>query len=95
MEQWPFVYKVAIAQGNVIDPKKMKEVKVGMKREQVAYLLGSPVLMNPLQSNRWDYYYAYTPEHGKSKRSNLVLHFENNQLVAFEQTQIRTVRRRD
>lgn len=81
----PFVYKVDITQGNVLEQKNVDELAVGMNREQVTFLLGSPVLMNALHSNRWDYYYSYRPEQGKTKRSNMVLHFENNLLVAFEQ----------
>ena len=39
-------YRVLVQQGNVIDESKVDSLKVKMTREQVAFLLGEPVLNN-------------------------------------------------
>ena len=49
------VYKVPIYQGWITDPGDIEKVEVGMTREQVAYLLGTPTVRDPFHSDRWDY----------------------------------------
>ena len=54
----PRVYKVTIQQGNVITQKMVDDLKPGMTREQVAFIMGEPVIRNPFDENRWDYIYT-------------------------------------
>ena len=54
----PRVYKVTIQQGNVITQKMVDDLKPGMTREQVAFIMGEPVMRNPFDLNRWDYVYT-------------------------------------
>ena len=54
----PRVYKVTVQQGNVITQKMVDSLKPGMTREQVAYVMGKPVIKNPFDQDRWDYVYT-------------------------------------
>lgn len=54
----PRVYKVTVQQGNVITQQMVDSLRPGMTREQVAYVMGEPVIKNPFSQNRWDYVYT-------------------------------------
>lgn len=54
------VYKIDIPQGTSITQTKASRLHIGMTKEQVLYLLGSPAIIDTLNPNRWDYLYDYT-----------------------------------
>ncbi|MCY3623244.1 MAG: outer membrane protein assembly factor BamE [Gammaproteobacteria bacterium] len=54
----PRVYKVTVQQGNVITQQMVDSLKPGMTQEQVAYVMGEPVIKNPFAQDRWDYVYT-------------------------------------
>ncbi|HEY5642578.1 MAG TPA: outer membrane protein assembly factor BamE [Woeseiaceae bacterium] len=51
------VYRANIAQGNLIEQEDLDQLKVGMTRNQVRFLLGTPMIDDPFHLNRWDYVY--------------------------------------
>jgi outer membrane protein assembly factor BamE len=51
------VYRASISQGNLIDQKDLDKVTVGMTRNQVRFLLGTPMIDDPFHADRWDYVY--------------------------------------
>ena len=51
-------YKVPILQGNIIENKDVEQLSRGLTKDQVQYLLGTPMLNSPLHPNRWDYLYS-------------------------------------
>jgi outer membrane protein assembly factor BamE len=53
------VYRMDIQQGNYLDGKDVGKLKVGMTRSQVRYLLGTPMVEDVFNQNRWDYIYYY------------------------------------
>lgn len=54
----PRVYRLSIQQGNVITQEMVDSLKPGMTREQVAFIMGEPVVRNPFDNSRWDYVYT-------------------------------------
>lgn len=54
----PRVYKVTVQQGNVITQQMVDSLRPGMTQEQVAYVMGEPVIKNPFDQDRWDYVYT-------------------------------------
>lgn len=78
------VYKVDIQQGNTLDQEQIDQVKIGMNRRQVQYVLGSPMLTDPMHPNRWDYVYTFKPGGGKLFKQHYTLHFEADKLVRVE-----------
>lgn len=54
----PRVYKLSVQQGNVITQEMIDGLKPGMTREQVAFVMGQPVIRNPFDESRWDYVYT-------------------------------------
>ena len=51
------VYRQTISQGNLIEQKDLDQVEVGMTRNQVRFLLGTPMVDDPFHAQRWDYVY--------------------------------------
>ena len=51
------VYRANIAQGNLIKEEDLAQLEVGMTRNQVRFLLGTPMIADPFHASRWDYIY--------------------------------------
>jgi len=51
-------FKVAVLQGNIIEDKDAEQLVKGLSKDQVQYLLGTPLLNSPIHQNRWDYFYS-------------------------------------
>jgi outer membrane protein assembly factor BamE len=51
------VYRINIQQGNFLDQKAVDQVQNGMTRSQVRYLLGTPMVADSFNKERWDYIY--------------------------------------
>jgi outer membrane protein assembly factor BamE len=51
------VYRINIQQGNFLDQGAVDTVKPGMTRSQVRYLLGTPMVADSFNKERWDYIY--------------------------------------
>lgn len=51
------VYQANLSQGNVIKQEDLDQVEVGMTRNQVRFLLGTPMINDPFHEKRWDYVY--------------------------------------
>lgn len=52
-------YQFDINQGNILEDDKMAQLKLGMSKEQVRFLLGTPMLDDMFHANRWDYIYFH------------------------------------
>ena len=72
-------YKVPILQGNIIEEKDVEQLSVGLTKDQVQYLLGTPMLNSPLHPNRWDYIYSVTIGDQLIGEKKLSLIFDDNQ----------------
>jgi outer membrane protein assembly factor BamE len=54
----PFTeYKIDIQQGNVLTQDMVAQLRPGLSKDQVRFILGTPVLMDMFHVNRWDYVY--------------------------------------
>ena len=51
------VYRINIQQGNFLDQAAVDQIKPGMTRSQVRYLLGTPMVADSFNKERWDYIY--------------------------------------
>ena len=52
-------YKIDIQQGNVLNQDMVSQLKPGLTKDQVRFILGSPVLTDMFHANRWDYVYRF------------------------------------
>ena len=71
---------MAIQQGNIITQAMVDQLKPGITREQVAYIMGEPVLRNTFDDDRWDYVYTIDVPDAYNARMLVSLFFENDVL---------------
>lgn len=77
------VYKIDIAQGNFVEQSQVDELRVGMSKAQVEYILGNPLLNNTFSDDRWYYIYRFRAgETGDVEQRNLILDFKQGQLAS-------------
>lgn len=80
------IYRMEINQGNVLEAETVAKIKPGMTKEQVSYLLGSPILPTVFHDDRWDYIY-YKDNTGKERQLyRLVLLFDGNRIINLRKT---------
>lgn len=78
-------YKPTVQQGNIITKDMVDQLRTGMTREQVRFLLGTPMLTDVFHSNRWDYpYILERPQVGEIHIRKLYVIFEEGKLARFE-----------
>ena len=76
----PEPHKIDIQQGNLVKQENLDKLKLGMTAKQVKFVLGTPLLQDGFNSNRWDYMYYLKPGKGKLKQSRLALYFDDKLL---------------
>ena len=76
------VYKVNVYQGWITDPGEIDKVEIGMTREQVAYLLGTPTVRDPFRAERWDY--VFTPGTLEGERRIVAIEFTEEGVSSIE-----------
>ena len=81
---FPGVYRINVEQGNIIDQKKVDKLKIGMSRRQVRFILGTPLVEDSFNLDRWDY--THTIRNGKNSLldERLTVYFEGDKLARIE-----------
>ncbi|MBV8272865.1 MAG: outer membrane protein assembly factor BamE [Cupriavidus sp.] len=52
-------YRINIVQGNFVSREAVSQLREGMTRDQVRFLLGTPLLTDVFHADRWDYYFSF------------------------------------
>jgi outer membrane protein assembly factor BamE len=52
-------YRPDMVQGNFISKEQLENLKLGMDREEVKVILGTPLITSVMHLNRWDYVFAF------------------------------------
>ena len=83
--RFPGVHRITVQQGNVVTQQMIDRLKPGMTRSQVRFIMGNPVLVDPLDQDRWDYIYTFQLTGGGPRlRRVLSLYFLEDKLSYFE-----------
>lgn len=79
------VYRMTVQQGNYLDPKQVAQLQTGMTRSQVRFLLGTPMLPDAFDRDRWDYlYYLRIGRLKKPEERRLTVFFEGDRVARIE-----------
>ncbi|HEU0196698.1 MAG TPA: outer membrane protein assembly factor BamE [Nevskiaceae bacterium] len=76
------VYRLPVRQGNTIEQSQLEKLQPGMTRQQVRYVLGTPIASSPFDTNRWDYVSYYKSPRGEISQRKVSLVFNNDKLVS-------------
>jgi outer membrane protein assembly factor BamE len=76
------IYRMDIQQGNLLDADQVEQVEVGMTRSQVRFLLGTPMVIDSFNPDRWDYVYRLQRGHKrKIDKRHLIVWFESEKVA--------------
>jgi outer membrane protein assembly factor BamE (lipoprotein component of BamABCDE complex) len=73
-------YKMDIHQGNFITAEMRDKLKLGMSKQQVRFVLGTPLINDAFHGNRWDYVYRHEQGGKVVEKQSLTLNFANEKL---------------
>ena len=80
----PQVYKLTVQQGNIVTQDMLDELKPGVTKRQVAYVMGTPLLKSPFEAERWDYLYTLERRDKVVKSYQVTVFFENDLYARYE-----------
>ena len=83
-------YRVDVQQGNFVTREMVDQLRESMQRpqgvtrEQVRFVLGTPLLTDIFHSDRWDYVFRLQKRNGEVISSHVTAVFQNNRLTAID-----------
>lgn len=77
-------YRIDVRQGNFVTQEMVSQLKSGMTRDQVRFVLGTPLVTDVFHSDRWDYIYRFQPGKGSLQERRLTVIFEDGKLARLE-----------
>ncbi len=81
---FPGVYRIDIPQGNIITQDMVDQLRPGLTKRQVNFILGTPLIRDTFNQDRWDYVYSFQRGGGERVQERLSVFFQNNELIRFE-----------
>ena len=79
------LYRMDIPQGNRIDPALVEQLEIGMSRNQVQFLLGTPAIVDSYHPDQWHYiFYLKTGDDGNITKSLMTLTFTGDLLSSID-----------
>ena len=73
-----------IQQGNILSPAKIKELKLGLSKNDAAILMGTSLISPMFSLDRWDYAYTWRLGTHPDKIKHLTLFFADDHLVKID-----------
>lgn len=87
---FPGVYRINIEQGNIVTQEMVDQLKPGMNRNQVRYILGTPLMEDSFRQDRWDYIYTVRNGNTTKQSKRLTIFFDGDELSHFTGTFVPT-----
>ena len=81
---FPGVYRINVEQGNVVTEEMVEQLRPGLNRRQVRYIMGTPLIEDSFHEDRWDYRYMLRNGNEMLSETQLTLWFEGDELVRVE-----------
>ena len=81
---FPGVYRINVDQGNIVDQDMVDQLKPEMTRRQVRFVLGTPIIEDTFNNDRWDYVRVLRRGDDVLFRTQLTVIFENDVLADVE-----------
>ena len=82
--EFPGVYRIDIEQGNRATHEIVDQLRPGMTKRQVRFIMGTPLIQDSFNQGRWDYIYSMQPGGEEREQRRLTIYFdEEDRLVSF------------
>jgi outer membrane protein assembly factor BamE len=82
---FPGIYKRELQQGHVMTEEMLSQLKPGLTREQVVYVMGTPLSPATFNNERWDYVYWSKDPRDNVSEKRVTLFFNGDILSTIEQ----------
>lgn len=83
-EYVPWLYTIDIKQGNIVDQDMVNQLQPNMSKRQVLYVMGSPMINDYFNKDRWDYVYSTRINDDQKIQKHVTLFFNGDELVKVE-----------
>ena len=77
-------YRIDRVQGNVVTREQVAALQVGMPRQVVKEILGTPLLQSVFHADRWDYVFSFARQGVVSQSRHVTVYFKGDVLERFE-----------
>jgi len=84
LDHVPLMHRPDIQQGNIVTQEMVNQLRPGMARRQVKYIMGTPILVDVFHQDRWDYVYSMKEGSDPRTQERISLHFSDNKLTRIE-----------
>ena len=74
-----------VQQGNIINNSDLAEIQYGMNKQEVLFILGTPLVIDPFNESRWDYYYSNNNKRTRETETRLITaFFDGDKLIKLQ-----------
>jgi len=77
-------YRIDIRQGNFVSQEMVAQLKLGQSKDQVRFILGTPLVTDLFHADRWDYVYRFQPGRGEAQQRRLAVYFADGKLARID-----------
>jgi outer membrane protein assembly factor BamE len=78
-------YRIEIQQGNFVSQEMVSQLKLGMSKDQVRFVLGTPLITDSFHADRWDYVFRRQRANSRElEHRKLAVFFEDGKLKRIE-----------
>ncbi|WP_418140740.1 outer membrane protein assembly factor BamE [Marinobacter sp. MA] len=81
---FPGVYKINVQQGNIVTDEELTQLTEGLPRSQVHAVMGTPLMLNPVDPSREYYVYTFQREGGDIQEQRIIVYYEGDQYAYYE-----------
>jgi len=78
------LYKPTITEGSDLEIEAVKKIKIGMTKDAVINLIGTPSINDPFHQDQWDYIHHSSIDGEKLTHYRLTLIFSGNYLAEID-----------
>lgn len=78
--QFPGVHRVEVQQGNILEEEMVEQLRMGMTKSQVRYIMGTPIIADTFNQDRWDYFYSTQKANKLKKKESVTVFFINGKV---------------
>ncbi|MBU2884485.1 outer membrane protein assembly factor BamE [Gilvimarinus agarilyticus] len=82
--QFPGVHKINVQQGHIITQEMIEQLEPGMSKRQVRFVLGTPLIADVFNDDRWDYYYSLKRGDGRFYKRSLTVYFDGETFTHYD-----------
>jgi outer membrane protein assembly factor BamE len=82
------IYRMEVVQGNVVTREAWSRMRVGLLRDQVRMLLGSPLITDAFHQDRWDYAFTLHRPGSALKQYRVTVYFSQDKVTQFDEADL-------